>query len=410
MYQEIDRCRICGSDKLTSFLHLGTQALTGVFPKQGDAQPAAGPLELCMCGGECGLVQLRHSYNLSDLYGEHYGYRSGLNQSMVDHLREKVASFARFVSLAENDIIVDIGSNDGTTLGFYPDFLRRIGFDPSAAKFSHYYKPGIELVTDFFNAETFRSRFGSEKARIITSIAMFYDLEDPQTFVDQIASMLAPDGIWHFEQSYMPTMLEANAYDTICHEHLEYYGLKQIKFMTDKAGLKIIDICFNAINGGSFAVTVARKEAPQPEAEALVRDILNQEEALGLNTIEPFTAFAKRTEQHREALLEHLADFRAQGKKVFGYGASTKGNVILQYCGITAKDISCIAEVNESKFGCVTPGSGIPIVSEAEAKLQKPDIFFVLPWHFKENLLSRERAFLAQGGKMFFPLPFFDLQ
>lgn len=404
MYNEIKQCRICRSNDLTTVLDLGHQALTGLFPENKNDPITCGPLVLCFCG-ECNLVQLRHSYSLEELYGGHYGYRSGLNQSMVNHLRAKIASLEQFLRLAENDIVLDIGSNDGTTLGFYPENTRRVGFDPSAEKFKKHYKPGIQLVTDFFAQKSFSKIYGEEKARIVTSIAMFYDLEDPQDFVTQVASILAPDGIWHFEQSYMPAMLAATAYDTVCHEHLEYYALKQIKRMLDVAGLKIIDIQFNDINGGSFAVTAALQNAPQPEASALIQQVLTAEERLGLYTLEPYRAFEEAVHKHRIELIGELTRLKNEGLKVFGYGASTKGNVILQYCGLTEKEIPYIVEINESKFGCFTPGTWIPIISESEAASQKPDVFLVLPWHFKENLLTRERAFLEQGGKMFFPLP-----
>ena len=179
--------------------------------------------------------------------------------------RKLTALVAEF-PLRPNDLVIDIGANDGTTLGFYPENVERVGFDPSAEKFRKFYKPGIKLITDFFNAATFRTAFGQRKARIITSIAMFYDLEEPQKFVDDVASLLADDGIWHFEQSYLPSMLKANAYDTICHEHLEYYGLNQIKRMVERAGMRIINVELNGTNGGSFAVTAAKKESAIPSS------------------------------------------------------------------------------------------------------------------------------------------------
>ena len=243
------------------------------------------------------------------------------------------------------------------------------------------------------------------KAKIITSIAMFYDLEDPLHFMRQIESILADDGIWHFEQSYMPFMLQANAYDTICHEHLEYYALKQIKWMTDRVGLKIINVEFNQINGGSFAVSVAKQNTNYPACDELVQEILKKEQDMGLYSIVPYQKFQDGIFQHREGLLSALRQIRKNGKLILGYGASTKGNVILQFCGIDDLLIPVIAEVNEEKFGCFTPGTYIPIMSESEAKAKAPDYFLVLPWHFKENLIAREQDFLKNGGRMLFPLP-----
>ena len=408
MPHPIERCRVCGNSDLKSVLALGDQSLTGLFPRSLDERITRGPLELVKCDGQnvCGLVQLRHSYDLPELYGASYGYRSGLNESMVAHLREKVARVRSYVAeLTADDLVLDIGSNDGTLLGFYPETVARAGMDPTATKFREYYSPGIEVIADFFSAAEFQRHFGERKAKIITSIAMFYDLEVPMAFVEQVASILDDDGIWHFEQSYLPAMLEANAYDTICHEHLEYYGLKQIKWITDRCGLKIVDVELNDTNGGSFAVTVAKNGSRIAENGAAIERILGDEARQELDTLRPYQKFRDRVFAHREKLLSTLESLRGEGATVLGYGASTKGNVILQFCGLTAATIPCIAEVNPDKFGRFTPGTGIPIVSEAEAHALKPDYFLVMPWHFRENLIQRESVFLDRGGRMIFPLP-----
>ena len=325
---------------------------------------------------------------------------------MVAHLRSKVGDLQKLVGeLTTKDLVLDIGSNDGTLLGCYPEIVTRVGIDPTAAKFREFYKPGIEIIPDFFSAEEFRQRFGARKPRIITSIAMFYDLETPESFVEQVASILADDGIWHFEQSYLPAMLETTAYDTVCHEHLEYYCLKQVKWMMDHGGLKLIDVELNDINGGSFAVTVTKAESPLRPNSSAIEGLLKEEQKAGLDTPRPYQQFRERVWKHREELLALLTKLRGEGATVLGYGASTKGNVILQFCGITTALLPCIAEVNTDKFGRFTPGTHIPIVSEAEAHAMKPDYFLVMPWHFRKNLIEREAAFLKRGGKMIFPLP-----
>jgi hypothetical protein len=234
---------------------------------------------------------------------------------------------------------------------------------------------------------------------------MFYDLEDPRKFVLDIEKCLSDDGIWHFEQSYMPSMLKTNSYDTICHEHLEFYSLTVVKNLLDECGLRVIDVQMNSINGGSFAVTAAKVTSCHISNIAVINWLINQEISLGLNTIKPYNEFSERVFKHRESLKELIQALVLDGKKVFGYGASTKGNVLLQFCGLTEKEIPFIAEVNEEKFGCFTPGSNIPIISEKEAKEMNPDYFLVLPWHFKENILTREEDFMANGGKFIFPLP-----
>jgi hypothetical protein len=410
-HPKIDRCRICASPHLTPILSLGEQYLTGVFPRGRADKLSCGPLELVRCSGTdgCGLVQLRHSYDHREMYGENYGYRSSLNASMVQHLATKVKALRKRVSLERSDLVIDIGSNDGTLLSNYPiGTATLVGIDPTAHKFRQFYRPDIDVIADFFSAAAVRERFCGRRAKLITSIAMFYDLEAPLEFARQIADTLADDGIWHFEQSYLPAMLEANAYDTICHEHLEYYALRQIKWISDRADLKIVDVTFNAVNGGSFAVSVSPRQAPYPEFED-VDALLRREDAAGVGAPATYAAFASRVLEHRVQLLDTIRKLRASGKTIFGYGASTKGNVILQFCRLSAAEIPCIAEVNPDKFGCVTPGTWIPIVSEAEAKAANPDYLLVLPWHFRDNLIAREQEFLQGGGKMIFPLPVIDI-
>jgi len=410
MHTEIHACRLCGDIRLTSLLNLGEQYLTGVFPRNPSVPPSKGPLELALCGN-CGLVQLRHSYDLSELYGQHYGYRSSLNRSMVEHLGAKIRGLRERYPVGKGDYVLDIGSNDGTSLSFHPEGGAVLcGMDPSAEKFRKYYRPDVKLVVDFFSAGRFRREFGQQaRPKIITSIAMFYDLEDPLGFVREIKEILHPQGVWHFEQSYLPLMLSANAYDTICHEHLEYYGLRQIKWMTDRVGLEILDVETNAVNGGSFAVTVAHKQSGFERNEEAIRALVDEECRLGTDTPQCYGSFLHAVKRHREELVGLLRDIKAQGKTVLGYGASTKGNVILQYCGLNTDLVPAIAEVNESKFGAVTPGSWIPIVSEAEARAMKPDYFLVLPWHFRDNIVNREREFLASGGRLIFPLPAIEI-
>jgi hypothetical protein len=404
-YKQIEKCRVSNSENLVPVLNIGDQELTGVFPKSRDEQITRGPLELVWCP-ESGLLQLRHSYEASEMYGENYGYRSGLNQSMVDHLTSKVAYLQRLVDLKPRDTVLDIGSNDCTLLKAYTvPQLQRVGIDPTGKKFASYYPDDVQLVPDFFSAANYRST-GARPAKIITSIAMFYDLDDPISFGRQIEQCLADDGVWHFEQSYMPSMLRLNSYDTICHEHLEYYSLGVVKKILDAADLKIVDVIMNNINGGSFAVTAAKKANSAIRSNDAVIDwLLEQEDRMGINTPKPYQEFEERVYRHRDDLVRLIRALRADGKTVLGYGASTKGNVVLQFCGFTTEDIPAIAEVNPEKFGRFTPGTHIPIISEAEAHKMNPDYFLVLPWHFKEGILRREKEYLNSGGKFIFPFP-----
>ncbi len=404
MYSEISKCRISDSANLITVLSLGNHYLSGVFPKSADEKVTKGPLDLVWCP-DSGLLQMKQSYSLDEMYGDNYGYRSGLNFSMVRHLEQKIRTLERMVSLNDNDLVLDIGSNDATSLKAYSGNHRKVGIDPTGLKFKEFYTDTITLIPDFFTAKKFESIFPNDKAKLITSIAMFYDLERPLDFVKDIEQCLADDGIWHFEQSYMPSMLRTNSYDTICHEHLEFYSLKVVKTILEKCGLRIMEVQMNAINGGSFAVTACKSSAGYTSNTPIINWLLKQEEEMGLDTLKPYQDFEEKVFRHRNNLTDLINALVADGKKIFGYGASTKGNILLQFCGFTIKQIPYIAEVNEEKFGCFTPGTNIPIISESEAKAMNPDYFLVLPWHFKDDILSREKDYLANGGKFIFPLP-----
>ena len=404
-YTKLKRCRLGGSDHLISVLNLGSQTLTGVFPKSPDEQVTSGPLELVWCP-DSGLLQLNHSFSAEEMYGENYGYRSGLNQSMVDHLSAKVNFLEKLAKPIDGDVVLDIGSNDCTTLKAYEQQgLKRVGIDPTGDKFKEYYPDDVTLLADFFSSKAF-FQVSPKRAKIVSSIAMFYDLEDPVWFAKEVEKVLADDGIWHFEQSYLPSMLRMNSYDTICHEHLEYYSLSVVEKILSKASLKIVDVGMNNINGGSFAVTAAKAANKSIISNKMLIDwMLEQEKAMGLGSPRPYREFEERVFRHRDDLRRLIYGLVEDGKKIYGYGASTKGNVILQFCGFTSDEITAIAEINEDKFGRVTPGSNIPIISEKEAHENKPDYFLVLPWHFKDGILRREKQFLASGGKFIFPFP-----
>ena len=409
MYSAIERCRICGNPHLEQVLDLGEQTLTGVFPATTDQQITRGPLVLVKCmglDGCCGLLQLAHSYDHNEMYGENYGYRSGLNKSMVQHLQGKVATILTQVDFSGLPLVLDIGSNDGTTLAAYPGAACiRAGMDPTAANFRDYYDQDIVVIADFFSAQRFFAAFPGRKARVVTSFSMFYDLEHPLDFMDEIASILEDNGLWVFEQSYMPAMLERNSYDTVCHEHLEYYALKQIKWMTDKAGLKIIDVEFNDVNGGSFSVTVAKHASSYAEYSQLTA-LLKRERDAGLDTLLPYQAFATRVAASREVIRTFISQAQASGKRVAALGASTKGNVLLQYCGLNRTHVYAIGEVNAYKFGRYAPGTLIPIIPESELLADEPDYLIVLPWHFRSFFIDK---YHLKKAKWVFPLPALDV-
>jgi NDP-4-keto-2,6-dideoxyhexose 3-C-methyltransferase len=408
---KINQCRVCGNKNLELVVDLGNQYLTGIFPHhRAEKEITCGPLRLVKCHGGnhvCGLLQLQHSYDLGEMYGDNYGYRSGLNPSMVRHLQSKVDRILSQVSLESGDLIVDIGSNDGTTLAAYPETLNLVGIDPTGEKFRNHYKSHIQLIPNFFSSDLLEQAYPGKKAKVITSFSMFYDLESPVDFAKQVAAVLDPkDGIWIFEQSYMPLMLERTAYDTICHEHLEFYALSQIIWIAEKAGLKVVDVELNDINGGSFSVTAAHKGSRHTDVNGVVERMLVTENSQGLSTLAPYFEFSKRIDDSKKSLQAFVKTAKKEGKKIAGLGASTKGNVLLQYCEFTENDIDVIADINPDKFGALTPGTWIPIESEVKVLKTKPDYLLVLPWHFRDFFINNPDL---KEMKLVFPLPVLEI-
>jgi NDP-4-keto-2,6-dideoxyhexose 3-C-methyltransferase len=336
------------------------------------------------------------------MYGENYGYRSGLNPTMVNHLKDIVRRVTSHVDLRDGDTVIDIGSNDGTTLGFFQQSLNLIGIDPSSEKFAKYYRDDITRLPEFFSAHAVSKHLKGNGAKLILSIAMMYDLEDPLDFALQVARCLSPDGVWLFEQSYLPTMVENLAYDTVCHEHIEYYSMAQLVWIVREAGLKVVDVNFNSSNGGSIAITAALKDSSAHSEYNGITDILLQEKSRGFRDRYIYDRFADRVSENKIEVLNFLSEFKKSGLKVAGLGASTKGNVLLQYLGLNEGDLFVIGDINPDKDGCVTPGTLIPIVSESECLRRKPDILFVLPWHFREFFEGTEHL---SEFSLFFPLP-----
>ena len=405
LFKKANRCRICGNRALTEVLNLGLQALSGRFLNTGARDVPRAPLVLVKCQ-QCHLLQLKHSVEPLELFTDGYGYRSGINNTMRNHLAGIVESVRTTVSLAPGDVVLDIGCNDGTLLRCYSDNgLIRVGIDPLANTFRACYPEHFVIRADFFSARVALSASGGRKAKVLTSIAVFYDLENPHAFVRDIKGILAPDGIWVLEQSYMPTMLEKNAYDTVCHEHLEYYGLKQIKYLTEAHELRVFDVHFSQINGGSFRVSVCHADGPYATNVSCIEGILRREAERGLDAVEIYEAFGRRVETLREQLVDFVTAECGRGKTIYLYGASTKGNTILQYCGLDTSLIVAAADRNSEKWGRRTPATNIPIISEEEARAAKPDYFLVLPWSFRDEFIARERAFSRQGGRFIFPLP-----
>lgn len=407
--EAIKKCRACNSGDIYTVFDLGEQVLTGVFQFNSLDNISSGPVALIACK-KCSLVQMKYTYPLDEMYNDGYGYQSGLTSYMSQHLKGILNFASDLVKLEKNDTLLDIGCNDGTLLNHYPRGLYNlIGIDPVAKKYLDLYPKNAKVVTDFFTKENYYS-VTSEKARIVTSISMFYDLEDPVQFAKDISDVLSNEGVWVFEQSYLPAMLRTNSYDTVCQEHVEYYSLTSIQHILEQADMTIVDASQNEVNGGSVRLAAAHMDselAKRISSEALC--LIKQETNHDIFSNQTWENFQRNVERHKLDLVNLLTELKKSGKKVFGYGASTKGNVILQYCGIGPDLLPIIGDITPSKDGAFTPGSKIPIVLMDKAKAMNPDYFLVLPWGFRSDILLREQETISNGTKFIFPLPFVEI-
>jgi hypothetical protein len=406
-------CRICGCPYLAPVLSLGEQRIAGAFADPGGEEPVKRPipLELVRCDmtrdqEACGLIQTKHTVPGSILYSS-YWYRSGVNRTMTENLHGIAREVEALIPLESGDLVVDIGCNDGTLLdGYQSEGLRYLGFDPSdVARYA--VAKGYDVVNDFYSAQALRQRRPDQKAKAITSIAMFYDLEHPRTFVSDVAWALADRGIWVIELHYLPMMLEANAFDAIVHEHLEYYSLAVIERLVGEEGLEVVSAGLNDMNGGSIRLFIghAGQHERTPEQFDALTALRVKEFELALDSPEPYEAFRLRAEGVRDDLVAMCKQLFDDGKKIHVYGASTKGNTILQYAGIDRSYIEAAADRNPDKWGSETIGTKIPIISEDDSRAMNPDYYLALPWHFLDEFLEREQEFLQRGGKFIVPLP-----
>lgn len=404
-------CRSCGSPALTRVLSLGEQRLAGNFALTLEYPPVERPvpLELVRCNPRldekaCGLAQLHHTVPPGLMYAS-YGYRSGVNRTMREHL----TGVARYVEellgpSATSPVIVDIGANDGTLLSAYRKGTL-IGFEPSDVKPACDLER-VRLIRDYFRAGV----LDAGEADAITSIAMFYDLEDPVRFVEDVRATLAPEGVWVLELSYLPLMLDQNSFDTICHEHVAYYSLASLEHLLARCHMIVVDASLNDINGGSFRVTVVHQNSRRavsltPDARARLYALRRNEFELCLDDVDPYHRFKSAVARVSLSLVSFLREARRDGARVYGYGASTKGNVILQYCSIDPSLVIAIADRNPEKVGGHAVGSNIPIISEEEMRAARPDYLLALPWHFLSEFLEREQDLIAKGTKFVVPLP-----
>jgi SAM-dependent methyltransferase len=400
-------CRACGCLSLKPAVDLGEQHLQGSFVKTGAVAPMRKvPMRLVRCNpledeNACGLLQTEFTVPPQMMYHT-YWYRSGTNATMRNHLKSIVTEVMSIVEGPKT--VLDIGCNDGTLLGYYPEEITKWGVDPSNIAAQAQVSPGIEIINDFFPSPAVMAQVGDIKFDIVTAIAMFYDLEKPTDFVKEVERVLTDDGVFVFEMSHLPAMIRQNSYDTICHEHIEYYSLAAIEKILALAGMRVAHISENDINGGSIRVTAVKAASKIPTDETVTKMRIAEFE-LKLDTDEPYVDFQKRADLHRTDLIKLLKDLKSKGKTIHVYGASTKGNTLLQWCGIDTKLVDYAADRNPDKSGARTPGSDIPIISETESRKMKPNYYLVLPWHFRDEFIEREKDAIMQGTQFIFPLP-----
>lgn len=400
-------CRICKNPDLIDVINIGNQVITSRFPLYGDFSTPTTPIVLSLCK-KCSLVQLKYSTNADELYEHEYGYRSGISNTMREHLKKYKEEILSKINLNEGDTVVDIGSNDSTMLQNYNKNLKRIGVDPTGKQFKEFYGD-VELIPTYFTYDTFRNVYKDLKPKIISSISMFYDLPNPVQFAQDIYNILDDNGIWTCEQSYIITMLRRNSIDTICHEHLEYYSLTAVKYIADLANLKIIDIKFNECNGGSFRIYFAKKDSLlYEEATELINKIIEDEDNYKIRDPNLYSQFLSNCDNEVLKLNKFINIVNQSSQNMYIYGASTKGNCLLQYGKINESKIKYAVERNLNKVGKMT-STGIGIISEETMRVKPPNYLLVLPWHFRDEIIKREDDFLEKGGQLIFPFPHFEI-
>lgn len=415
-YRVIDKCRVCGSRNLTSILSLGDLYVSDFLDSPDKTKGINAPLELVLCNlkdGGCGLLQLRHTVSNEAMY-RNYWYRSGINKTMTDELNGIAEKAGAIANLKANDYVIDIGANDGTLLrGYKVQGLNTVGFEP-ARNLEQYNKEGTKkIIVDFFNQSAWLKEFGGEKAKVITAIGMFYDLDDPNTFVSDIEKCLDDDGLLVIQMMYLPSFLERNAFDGICHEHLEYYSLLSLENLLKRHGLEVFDVEMREqINEGSVRAYIKKTGKGgslkvEDGASQRVAALRVKEAGLGLDDKQIYDALVKRILDAKGKTVSFIKQEVAKGKKVHGYAASTKGNTTLQFYGITPDLVEAIADRNPQKWGKYTAGTVIPVISEEDSRAQKPDYYFILAWHFLPEFISREAEYLKNGGKFIVPMPEF---
>ena len=399
----ISKCRNCNFKLFDEIFSFGNLKFTGKFPSKKNDKVPGGFLNIVMCR-KCKLVQLDRSFKKEILYGKDYGYRTGINQTMTQHVKSVVLTLEKKVKLSKDDYVLDIASNDGTLLKFYKNKVKTVGVDPTIKKYKKFYKKINFTIPDFFNLKKIKKKFPKKKFKLITVLSMFYDLENPNKFLSDIKEILHQDGIFLMEHADLLSILKNNIFDTFCHEHLEYYSSKNIVEMVKKNGLRVFKHSYNNVNGGSSQYFICHEKSKFKSSISVLR-ALNNEKNAKINNKNNLKKFFETIENNKTKLNKIINRIKKKGGIIHGYGASTKGNVLLQYFNLDNSKISYIAERNPFKYNKYTPGTKIKIISENYSRKISPDYYLVLPWHFKNEILLREKNASLKGTKFIFPMP-----
>jgi NDP-4-keto-2,6-dideoxyhexose 3-C-methyltransferase len=402
------KCINCKTKKLDKIVNLGKQPISSLFYNKPKKNLKSYPLDLYKCK-KCNLVQLKELAPLENMYGSTYGYRTSLSPLMIEHMKEKYLKILKDRIIVKlKDKILDIGCNDGTFLNFFAKnkYKELYGIDPSAGKFQKYHSNQIKLETDFFSRDSVEKKFGKKKFNLITSFAMFYDIEDPNSFCKDIFKLLHKDGIWILELSYWPMLIENLTYDQICHEHVSYYSISVFKKLVEKNNLKILDFRFNEINGGSIEIKCSKKKSKLKSNTKKIYELIDYESKINKKTYDDLNLRINNTKKN---LIEFLKLAKLTKKSVIGYGAATKGNIVLNQISANSKLIPFIADANPEKNNKFTPGSNIQIISKQKMRKIKPDYLLVLIWSFRKETIKQEIDYIKKGGKLVFHLPVFHI-
>jgi SAM-dependent methyltransferase len=400
---KIKNCRNCKNTELFDLFSLGKISFTGRFSNTIHQNVPKAYLNVLMCK-KCKLVQLDRNFDLNYLYGKNYGYRTGINKTMTDHVRKIVRKCSALIKLKPKQYVLDIGSNDATLLNFYANDIIKVGVDPLVNKYKKFYKKINYKISNFFKIKDIEKIKIKKKFKIISALSVFYDLRDPNKFIKEIKKILDDKGVFVLEHVDLYYIIKNNIFDTICHEHLVFYSSKIIIEMMKNNGLKVFNHEYNEINGGSSRYYICHSKT-NFKVSKNIKKVLLRENLQGIELKKTYKLFFTKILNEKIKLIKLIKKIKNEGQDIHGYGASTKGNVLLQFYNINNKVVNYIADRNPLKWNSFTPGTRIKIISESQSRKIKPHFYLVLPWHFKNEILIREKNIRKKGTKFIFPLP-----